>query len=98
MDKGTLEKQCISLASALGVPSVSLDSNPGEGLPSRMFFILGGKPLLVSFDEPHEVENKNSTRVELLKKLGYITIECANLKIFMVALKELLTSANKEVS
>lgn len=55
-----------------GVHSSKLTSSANNGLPDRIFWVKGGKPLLIEFKRKGQVPRPNQQHViEMLRKEGY---------------------------
>jgi len=57
-----------------GIHSIKLDVSGHNGHPDRLFFIPGGRPLLIEFKRPGEEVEPGSVQeyvIESLVKLGY---------------------------
>lgn len=56
----------------LGIIGIKLKAVGNNGYPDRLFWIPGGKPLLIEFKQPGEVpEPLQQQRIDELKQLGY---------------------------
>lgn len=67
-----VEEPTTKRAEALGVPSTKLTTPTDTGWPDRIFWIFGGRPLLVEFKAPgEEPEPKQVYIINELIRLGY---------------------------
>lgn len=68
-----IEKTVVRKALMLyGVHSSKLTSPAHNGLPDRIFWVKGGKPLLIEFKRKGQVPRPNQQHViEMLRKEGY---------------------------
>jgi hypothetical protein len=56
----------------LGIVGIKLKAAGNNGYPDRLFWIPGGKPLLIEFKQPGEVpEPLQQQRIDELQQLGY---------------------------
>ena len=66
-----IESDCTLIAEAAGVPSVKLEKVK-RSYPDRLFFMPGGKPLIIEFKIPGEAPRaQQRERIEMLVALGY---------------------------
>lgn len=66
-----IETDCVNIAASQGVPSVKLEKVK-RSYPDRLFFVPGGRPLVVEFKIPGEAPRPQQTeRIEMLRALGY---------------------------
>ena len=66
-----IETDCVNIAAAWGVPSVKLEKVK-RSYPDRLFFVPGGRPLVVEFKVPGEAPRAQQTeRIEMLRRLDY---------------------------
>lgn len=71
-------RACEIIAKDLGVISVKFNTRGGDtGYPDRIFWLPGGKPLLIEFKKPGgKLSAKQEYQIERLKKLGYLVEVC----------------------
>jgi hypothetical protein len=72
-DEITLERTvCRRMLEEYGVSNIKINTMSNTGYPDRLFFIPGGKPLLVEFKAPgEELKPKQAHIHRNLKRLGY---------------------------
>jgi hypothetical protein len=90
-----IERRTCDLALELGVDNTKLQK--ATGYPDRIFWIPGGKPLLIEFKRPGEPPSEIQDYViDLLRKLGYQVEVCDNvndaIKLIIKALEAALIS------
>ena len=79
-------------AEANGVPHITLTLRGRRGWPDEVYWVRGGRPLLIEFKAPGEEPRKLQLYThELLRKLGYEvqvhTDECEAIKAIRVAME-----------
>lgn len=71
-ERGLRDRVCRDALHRHGVPSLQLTLHTNAGWPDRVFFIPGGRPLLLEFKRPGETpEPLQMYRLGVLHKLGY---------------------------
>lgn len=73
MKESSIERKTCKLAlEQLGVRNVKLVTPGDTGWPDRIFWIPGGRPLLIEFKAPGEAPRPKQIYIhELLRQLGY---------------------------
>ena len=85
---------CRRILDYLGVFGAKLTSPGTNGMPDRMFFIPGGKPLLIEFkDVGKEPEPLQEYTHNWLRKLGYHIEVCDNVDDAFNAVRKALDSS-----
>lgn len=93
MTETRLERYCVKFATRMGFYSAKLAIHRDVGFPNRIFFIPGGRPLLVLFkqtDVDDELKAKQQQHLKRLKSGDYHAIFCDDFKDFLKALANLL--------
>ena len=68
---------CDLIFGNLGVGSLKLNVKANTGYPDRIFWVPGGKPLIIEFKTPDgELSPKQKYHIERLKKDGYNVEVC----------------------
>jgi hypothetical protein len=94
MTETILERQCIKLATLVGFTSAKLTVHRDVGFPGRIFFIPGGRPLLVLFnqtDDDNALKEKQQQHLKTLEDNGYNAMFCESFKGFLNALAIVLS-------
>lgn len=90
-----IERRTCELALELGVDNTKLQK--ATGYPDRIFWVPGGKPVLIEFKRPGEEPSEIQEYIgDLLRRLGYQVEVCDNvddaIKIIIKALEAALIS------
>lgn len=93
--ESTLERQaCLWISQELGVINSKFNTTSDTGYPDRIFWVPGGKPVLIEFKRPGgKVSPKQKYQIDRLRKLGYRVEVCTNAKDAYKAVKEELDAA-----
>lgn len=71
-EKKTVEEPVVKLAQKLGIPVLKVNPLWAAGWPDRIFFVPGGKPLIIEFKRPGgKLRPKQVEIIGKLEKLGY---------------------------
>lgn len=72
-EKASVENPVVKLARRLGVPVLKVNPLWMAGWPDRIFFVPGGKPLIIEFkrDEKSKLRAKQKEIIGKLEALGY---------------------------
>lgn len=95
MTETRLERYCVKFATKLGFASAKLAIHRDVGFPNRIFFIPGGRPLLVLFkqaDVDDALKERQQQHLERLKSDDYHAMFCDDFKDFLKALSNLLAN------
>lgn len=93
----TLETQieqqaCRQILLKHGIKSIKLTPTQATGYPDRLFFIPGGKPLLIEFKRPGEAPRpKQRHIIQWLKKLGYQVAVCDSVESATMVVRRIIT-------
>ena len=81
LEKDT-ENEVVSWAyTSLGITGSKLKIVGDDGYPDRLFWIPGGRPLLIEFKRPGEEPRPKQVYVHnMLRKLGYLVEVCDNVE------------------
>lgn len=72
LEKHIESNTCERVLHELGVTSAKLTTPGRRGIPDRIFWLPGGKPLLIEFKRPGEQPRPLQSHIHaLLKQLGY---------------------------
>ena len=72
LESATERKVVHSALTLYGVRSIKLDSRVSSGWPDRLFWVPGGRPLLIEFKKPGEsLKPKQEHIANVLRDLGY---------------------------
>lgn len=94
MYKTRLEKQCVEFAtrSSIGILTARIETGKRKLFPDRVFFVPGGKPLLVAFKQQNQTEESikcQKSYIESMHSIGYHAIYCDSFKSFLNELKNI---------
>ena len=85
---------CFWISQELGVINTKFNTTSDTGYPDRIFWVPGGKPVLIEFKRPGgKVSPKQKYQIDRLRKLGYRVEVCSNAKDAFKAVKEELEAA-----
>ena len=72
-EKASVENPVVKYADRLGVPILKVNPLWAAGWPDRVFFVPGGKPLIIEFKrgEDSKLRKKQKEIIGKLEKLGY---------------------------
>ena len=71
------KKACALILEYLGIHGSKLTTPGDTGYPDRIFWLPGGRPLLIEFKRPGELPSEKQLKVhKTLKSLGYLVEVC----------------------
>lgn len=71
-EKASVENPVVKLAQRLGVPVLKVNPLWAAGWPDRVFFVPGGRPLIIEFKRPGGTTRpKQDEVIAKLRSLGY---------------------------
>lgn len=72
---------CQRIRNLLGIEGIKFEPHGSTGWPDRIFFVPGGRPLLIEFKRPGEpLSPKQALVVMNLRELGYDVHVCTSAK------------------
>lgn len=70
---------CRKILAVFGIRSVKLELKRDTGYPDRLFWVPGGKPLMIEFKRPGEKPTPKQEYIhEMLRQLGYMVVVCCS--------------------
>jgi hypothetical protein len=85
---------CEKIRDKLGITCIKLVTPGATGYPDRLFWIPGGKPLLIEFKRPGEPPDPIQIHIHAqLRDLGYYVIVCDSVESAMHVVQNALTQA-----
>jgi hypothetical protein len=77
MRESAIERKVANWARAIGVPNCKLDVRANAGFPDRIFFVPGGRPVIIEFKAPGESPRiLQEYYIDELKKRSYNVQSC----------------------
>lgn len=71
-EKVGVENPCVAYAKKFGIKVLKINPLWAVGWPDRIFFVPGGKPLLIEFKRPGGKLSKNqASTIRQLREVGY---------------------------
>jgi len=93
LEKRIETNTCERVLHELGVASAKLATPGRRGIPDRIFWVPGGRPLLIEFKRPGEEPRPLQSHIHaLLKQLGYLVEVHDNEDEAFESVKKLLDS------
>ncbi len=94
--ESAIERRAAREAEKLGVRSIKICDPSQAGWPDRMFFIPGGRPLLIEFKRPgEEPRDLQEHRIEILNRLGYDVCVCDSVRGALAQVARALDAASR---
>lgn len=77
-EKASVENPVVKYAVSLGIPVLKVNPLWAAGWPDRVFFVPGGRPLIIEFKrgEDSKLRAKQKEVIGKLEKLGYEVYSC----------------------
>lgn len=94
LEKENIENPVVAYAKRRGIRFLKLNTAGNHGWPDRLFFVPGGRPIIIEFKRPGgEVSGQQSDHIGYLKRMGYDAYVVEEVAVGIAILEKSLEAA-----